>query len=205
HRDLERRVALAVEERGGAGEGLGDLADVHRQEEQRDEQRGDGGLGHADHLAHRAPAEEGDLGHAAAAGSSSPSRRRPVAWRKTSSSVGRATEMEPTDTPVRSSPRTISAIEAGPSSTYRASASCSTITRSSPGSSPIAACVAAGSAPFRPTDTTSCPMRPLSSSGEPSATIRPSSMIARRRQSWSASSMYWVVRTIVVPPALMRR
>src|SRR5437660_6179707 len=40
------------------------------------------------------------------------------------------------------------------------------------------------SAPFRPTDTTSWPMRSLSSSGEPPATIRPLSMIARRRQSW---------------------
>ena len=45
----------------------------------------------------------------------------------------------------------------------------------------------------------------FSSAGVPSRTIRPSSMIARRSQSWSASSRYCVVRKTVVPRALMRR
>ena len=42
-------------------------------------------------------------------------------------------------------------------------------------------------------------MRRFSSSGVPSATIRPRSRTAIRSASWSASSRYWVVRKIVTP------
>ena len=49
------------------------------------------------------------------------------------------------------------------------------------------------------TETTSWPISALSCSGVPSATILPSSMIATRSQSLSASSRYWVVRKTVVP------
>ena len=45
----------------------------------------------------------------------------------------------------------------------------------------------------------------FSCAGVPSRTIRPSSMIASRSQSWSASSRYCVVRNTVVPRSLMRR
>ena len=57
----------------------------------------------------------------------------------------------------------------------------------------------------RPTVTTSLPSSAFSASGVPAATIRPSSMIATRPHSWSASSRYWVVRKTVVPAALIRR
>ena len=65
--------------------------------------------------------------------------------------------------------------------------------------------VSSGSAPRRSTETTSLPISAFRSSGVPSATILPSSMIARRSQSSSASSRYWVVRKIVVPVSLIRR
>ena len=125
--------------------------------------------------------------------------------RKTASSEGRATAIPPTRIRCRSRRRTISAIEAGPSSTYSASASDSTTTRSRPGSSPIAAFVDSTSAPFSATDTTSWPICAFRRPGVPSTTIRPASMIASRSQSWSASSRYWVVSMTLVPPALIRR
>ena len=46
--------------------------------------------------------------------------------------------------------------------------------------------------------------RPSATSGVPSATILPSSMIPTRSASWSASSRYWVVRKTVVPSSLQR-
>ena len=48
-------------------------------------------------------------------------------------------------------------------------------------------------------------MRRLSSSGVPSATIRPRSRTAMRSASWSASSRYCVVRKIVTPSAARSR
>jgi len=44
----------------------------------------------------------------------------------------------------------------------------------------------------------SAPIAAFNCAGLPSATILPRSMIAMRWQSWSASSMYWVVRKIVM-------
>src|SRR5436305_12573387 len=97
---MKRSVALAEKNRDGGEERLGNLADVHGQEEQRDEQRGDGGLGIAHNLAHGASSQQQDLGHDPTASGSPvcswPSSRRPVACRNTSSSDGRSTEIGPT-------------------------------------------------------------------------------------------------------------
>ena len=49
-----------------------------------------------------------------------------------------------------------------------------------------------------------CRPRPSATSGVPSATIRPLSMIPTRSASWSASSRYWVVRKTVVPSSVER-
>src|SRR5438128_535402 len=49
------------------------------------------------------------------------------------------------------------------------------------------------------------PVAAFNSAGLPSATILPRSMIAMRWQSWSASSMYWVVRKIVIFSSRWRR
>ena len=49
------------------------------------------------------------------------------------------------------------------------------------------------------TSTRSVPMRAFSSSGVPCATVRPWSSTTMSSASWSASSRYWVVSTIVVP------
>ena len=76
-RQLERHVTLSMEERRAARERLRYLADVDREEEERDEQRRDRGLGVARDLAHGTPAEQDHLGHAASPSSSSaPSSRR---------------------------------------------------------------------------------------------------------------------------------
>src|SRR5262249_6850952 len=137
HRQLERHVALTLQERGAAREGLRDLADVDHQEEQRDKQRRDRGLRVADDLSNRAAAQQRDLRHRVTSSwvwvcPACPSKRRPVAFRNTSSSEGLETEIAPTWMRSRSRRRTISAIELAPSSTYSANASASLTTRSRP-------------------------------------------------------------------------
>ena len=55
------------------------------------------------------------------------------------------------------------------------------------------------------TTMTSVPIERLSSSGVPSATMRPWSMMPTRSASASASSRYWVVRKIVMPSSSLSR
>ena len=144
------------------GERLRDLADVHREEEERDEQCRDGRLRITDDLPHRAPAEQQDLGHGAtalaAASSSSLGLVRVLGSGTLEAPPGRLQEDVVQRRPrnrdrarPRRRPRPAGA--RSPRSRPRrsrrdsASASCSAITRSRPGSSPITCWVRSASAP----------------------------------------------------------
>ena len=186
-RQLEGRVALAVEERRRAREGLGDLADVDRQEEERDEERRDRRLGVADisRTARRPSSRTSFIGAPpppaprSASPGLAPSSRRPVASRKTSSSEGRATEIAPTGDGRGVEPADDLGDRRGAvlDVEVRAVPSSATV-RSRPARSPIACSVASASAPRSSTETTSLPISAFRSSGVPSATSLPSSMIA---------------------------
>ena len=178
---LEGDVALAVQEGRGAGERLRDLADVDRQEEERDEERRDRRLRIADDLPHRAPAEQQDLGHGAtalAAASSSarprpgdrlrrppgaarspPGRRRPATAARPRSHRPRRPRRPAGARSRRSRPRR-------PRRTARARPARRS-RRSRPGSSPITCWVRSASAPCSSTETTSLPISAFRSSGVP--------------------------------------
>src|SRR5262249_45197395 len=90
-RQLEARVVLTVQERRVLRrEDPRRLADVHDEEEERDEQRRDERVRRAQGLAQRARAEDQRLPHASTSWTSPATRWRvrPVASRNTSSSVG---------------------------------------------------------------------------------------------------------------------
>ena len=111
--------------------------------------------------------------------SSAPSSRRPVACRNTSSSDGRddRDRADPDLARHRGGARSRRSSRRRPRGRGRAHR-VSVTTRSSPAARRPRASVAAASAPSSATVTTSWPICALSSSGVPSATIRPASMIA---------------------------
>ena len=107
--------------------------------------------------------------------------------------------------PCSSSLRTISESDRPASFTGTATEWSNVVGSPAPGKAATARLARSISSPSVPsgraTVTTSPPTAALSSSGLPETTIFPWSMMASRLHSRSASSMYWVVRKIVVPPA----
>ena len=191
-------------------EGLRHLADVDRQEEERDEQRRDRGLRVPRDLAHGPTAEQQDLGHAACSSSPALPRRPRAGARSPAGTRRRATAARR-----RSRPTRISAAVEPPHDLGDRARAVLHVERERVGlgDDPLEpraarrsrASTRVASAPSSSTVTTSWPICAFRLAGVPSATILPASMIATRSQSWSASSMYWVVRKTVVPVALIRR
>ena len=112
---------------------------------------------------------------------------RPVTVRKTSSSVGRDRLTDTSVAPVSSSSRTSSTRARSPWSTVRRSVAPLPVTSRTPGW-PAIASRARSTSPRISSVTTSPEIRRFSSSGVPSATMRPWSMISSRSASASASS-----------------
>src|SRR5690348_4569549 len=212
----ELEEALDRREAGQFDPGAGAAGLDRQQQGGEDDDRADQ-LRPPEGLADRARAERPDHPHAgpeaahagaaSASGSSassalpppsSPSRWCPVFSTKTSSRVGRTSSRDSTPIPASSSARTTRRISAAPCAT-------SSKTRFSPfgGRRRPSSATASSASGTAPSSTTSSmwglPTSLFSSSGVPSATIRPRSMIPTLSASWSASSRYWVVRKTVVP------